>query len=181
MIRIIGGTWRGRKLTVLDAKGLRPTPDRVRETLFNWLQPVMHGARCLDLFAGSGVLGFESLSRGAAFVSFYEKNRKVASQIAEQAKILSAENYELLNKDAAQFLSLKNGEPYHIVFCDPPFHQGWSARLFPSLCNHPLVHQNAYIYLETEQKEALSLAENWTIFREQQAGEVLCRLIKRLS
>ena len=179
MIRIIGGSWRGRKLSVLDAPGLRPTPDRIRETLFNWLQSVVIGARCLDLFAGTGILGFEALSRGAAFVTFCEKNRKVALQIKEQADVFKTSDYELSMQDAYQWLSKTQNAPYDIIFCDPPFHQEWSSKLFPFLCENRLVHENTWIYLETEQKEALSLPPGWEIFREQKAGEVFCRLIRR--
>ena len=102
-LRIIGGEWRSRKLSFIDAEGLRPTPDRIRETLFNWLQGTIHGANCLDLFAGSGVLGLEALSRGACQVTFVEKNKAVANQLKTNLDLLKSDA-EVHNQDALAYL-----------------------------------------------------------------------------
>jgi 16S rRNA (guanine966-N2)-methyltransferase len=124
-IRIIGGRWRGRRLAVPPGKGLRPTPDRVRETLFNWLSPRIAGARCLDLFAGSGALGLEALSRGAAAVVLVERGAPVARHLREQVATLGAEEgATVVQSDARRFLAgevAAAGGPFDIVFLDPPF------------------------------------------------------------
>src|SRR3989338_6201010 len=120
-LRIIAGTWRGRKLTFPDTPELRPSPDRVRETLFNWLAPVIEGARCLDLFAGSGALGFEALSRGAHCVTFVDTSSEVISHLHTTLQQLST-TAEILKLNATKPFTCKN-KPFDIVFLDPPFHQ----------------------------------------------------------
>ncbi len=124
-IRLIAGEWRGRRLSVLASEGLRPTTDRVRETLFNWLAPDIYGARCLDLFAGTGALGFESLSRGATFVEFCELDAKAADLIKQNLTKLMQSNNESRAKitrgDALRWLDQYAGEPFDIIFLDPPF------------------------------------------------------------
>lgn len=127
-IRLIAGEWRGRRLPVLASEGLRPTTDRVRETLFNWLAPDIYGARCLDLFAGTGALGFESLSRGATFVEFCELDAKAADLIKQNLTKLTQSNSESRAKinrgDALRWLDQYVGEPFDIIFLDPPFENG---------------------------------------------------------
>ena len=128
-IRIIAGEWRGRRLRVLDREGLRPTTDRVRETVFNWLMPDISGARCLDLFAGTGALGLESLSRGAAFVQFCELDRAAAGLLANNVNTLlsssrgssGSERADVMCSDALRYLKQIDSEPYDIIFLDPPF------------------------------------------------------------
>jgi 16S rRNA (guanine966-N2)-methyltransferase len=119
-LRVIGGRWRGRKLRFPAAEGLRPTPDRVRETLFNWLAPTLPGARCLDLFAGSGALGFEALSRGAAGVAFVERDPAVVRHLRETLALLEAAGGEVIPGDAGAFLG-GQARPFDVVFLDPPF------------------------------------------------------------
>lgn len=122
-IRIIGGQWRGRKLPVPDSPGLRPTTDRVRETLFNWLAPVMVDAHCLDCFAGSGALGLEALSRYAAQATLLEMDRAVSQQLQKNLATLKANNARVVNTNTLAFLS-QPGTPHHVVFVDPPFRKG---------------------------------------------------------
>ena len=122
-IRIIGGQWRGRKLPVPESPGLRPTTDRVRETLFNWLAPSMVDAHCLDCFAGSGALGLEALSRYAASTTLLEMERSVAQQLQKNLATLKANNGKVVNTNTLAFLS-QPGTPHHIVFVDPPFRKG---------------------------------------------------------
>lgn len=119
-IRIIGGKWRGRKLPVFDSEGLRPTTDRIRETLFNWLIPVIQEARCLDCFAGSGALAIEALSRNAASATLIELERPVATQLATNLAKLEAKNAQVINSDALNYLA-KAGTAYDVIFLDPPF------------------------------------------------------------
>ncbi|MFZ1575209.1 MAG: 16S rRNA (guanine(966)-N(2))-methyltransferase RsmD, partial [Chromatiaceae bacterium] len=119
-LRIVGGEWRGRRLPVLDQPGLRPTPDRVRETLFNWLAPLIRGAWCLDLFAGSGALGFEAASRGADRVVMIEKLANVARVLHENKLLLDARQIEVIHTDAGPWLA-GQAEPFNLVFLDPPF------------------------------------------------------------
>src|SRR5262245_38024853 len=119
-VRIIAGKWRGRRLAVPDVKDLRPTPDRVRETLFNWLAPVIAGSRCLDLFAGTGVLGFEALSRGAAYVEMVDQSEKVMATLKEELAQFGANNAQIYRANVP--VQLKSpSEPFNIVFLDPPY------------------------------------------------------------
>ena len=119
-LRIVAGEWRGRRLPVLDQPGLRPTPDRVRETLFNWLAPLITGARCLDLFAGSGALGFEAASRGAGRVAMIEKSANLVRVLRENRLLLDARQVEVIQADAGLWLA-GQAEPFDLVFLDPPF------------------------------------------------------------
>ena len=122
-VRIIGGRWRGRRLTIPAGTGVRPTPDRVRETLFNWLQPALAGARCLDLFAGTGVLGLEALSRGAAETWFVERNASLLQRLQEHCEKIGAEA-RTVRDDALKLLSTSPPRPFDIVFADPPYEMG---------------------------------------------------------
>lgn len=178
MIRIIGGRWRGRKMVVMDAPDLRPTPDRVRETLFNWLQDFIIDARCLDLFAGSGALGFEALSRGAKKVTFCENNRRVASQLHKQAEILEAKSeVEILCVDANSWIQKAASQPYDIIFCDPPFRKDWATKYLNDLIKQSFVHEKSLVYLETEQAFDISSMTSWTVIKERVAGQVAYRLL----
>ena len=127
-IRIIGGQWRGRKLPVPDSAGLRPTTDRVRETLFNWLAPVLPEARCLDCFAGSGALGLEALSRYAGSATLLELERPVAQQLTKNLQTLRASNGTVIQTNTLNWLA-QPGEPFDVVFIDPPFRQGLLAQI----------------------------------------------------
>ena len=120
-IRIVAGIWRNRFLKVANLENLRPTSERIRETLFNWLAPDMENARCLDLFAGTGSLGFEALSRGASSVTFVEKSKIASKLLQDAAKLLEAENINICNQEAQVFLKPKDDQRYSLVFLDPPF------------------------------------------------------------
>lgn len=174
-LRIIGGDWRGRKLTFHAAPGLRPTPDRVRETLFNWLALVVPGARCLDLFAGSGALGFEAASRGAKQVIMVEKLAATARQLREQAALLQAEQVSVLEQDAATFLAGKP-TPFDVVFLDPPFQQGLLQQTLAAL-GQGWLHVGSYLYLEAERQLPEAELQQWlpdgfALYRAKQAGDV---------
>ena len=177
--RIIGGEWRGRRLNFPDVEAIRPTPDRVRETLFNWLQPHILGARCLDLFAGSGAVGLEALSRGAATVTFVEQDRKVASAIREHLQLLKGHG-EVVEREALGYLKEKSELiPFDLIFLDPPFGKGLIARLCQLLEKHGLIHDKTLIYLESEQPITSEvLPSGFQIDREKRAGQVWYGLAK---
>ena len=171
-IRIIGGEYRGRKLSFPSIEGLRPTSDRVRETLFNWLQPILPGASCLDLFAGSGALGLEAASRGARRVVMLERSPKVVTQIAENISLLGAEEVEIHCADALQWLT-GSSRRFDIVFLDPPFADDLLQESCRLLDQGGWLGSNARIYLETDEAKALpELPENWTQLRRKKAGQV---------
>ncbi|QLB18549.1 16S rRNA (guanine(966)-N(2))-methyltransferase RsmD [Mannheimia granulomatis] len=180
-VRIIAGLWRGRKLPVLNAEGLRPTTDRVKETLFNWLMHDIAHARCLDCFAGSGSLGIEALSRQAQAVVFLEKFATAANQLKKNLQVLKSENGSVMNVDTLQYLAQKNsGAPFDIVFIDPPFHQDLVPQVLKLLIENQWLAENAILYIETEKNHPpLTLPENWQIIKEKTAGMVTSRLIKR--
>lgn len=172
-IRIISGQWRGRKLEVLDAEGLRPTTDRVRETLFNWLMYDIAEVRCLDLFAGTGALGIESLSRGASFVEFIEKSKPASQAITLRLSMLKVPLGRASVKcmDADKYLQAPPNKPYDVVFLDPPF----ALDLLPSaisLLSEPgWLSPNAFVYIEQPiAQERLSVPEHWVLHRNGQAG-----------
>jgi 16S rRNA (guanine966-N2)-methyltransferase len=184
-LRIIGGKWRGRKLNFVDAQGLRPTLDRVRETLFNWLQPVIYNAHCLDLYSGSGALGFEALSRGADHVTMVDNNRQVISQINQNLQLLSCENADAVCMDAVDFLSQQNMQAitqskYQVVFLDPPFNQGLLDSCCKKIEQQQLLADNSYIYIEAEKTLQLSnIPERWQKKKEKQAGQLAYYLFYR--
>lgn len=177
-LRIIGGDYRRRQLPVLDRPGLRPTPDRVRETLFNWLGQQLYGQRVLDLFAGTGALGIEALSRGAAQVDFIERDSTVAAYITQNLVTLGATRGHVTSRDALMFLD-QSASPYDLVFLDPPFHQGLAAPCCSVLEQAGWLAADAMIYLETERALAPVVPANWQLHRETQAGESTARLYQR--
>ncbi len=171
-LRIIGGKWRGRKLAFSDIDGLRPTTDRVRETLFNWLQPVIAGARCLDLFSGSGALGFEALSRGAAHVTMVDRQPCVIENLKDHAAILEAQNARCIQLDGLKFLK-DSDESYDIVFLDPPFQAGLLKDCIDMLHRKNCLLTGARVYIEHDKNEALpEILPNWQVSRSKQAGQV---------
>jgi 16S rRNA (guanine966-N2)-methyltransferase len=171
-VRIVGGRWRGRKIRFPTAQGLRPSPDRVRETLFNWLAPVIQGARCLDLFAGSGALGFEALSRGAAAVVLVERNRQVADHLRQLATTLGADGAEVAEADALAWLDRGPG-PFDVVFVDPPFGSGLLAGALQRLDRPGRLAPGAFVYLEGPAAEGPpSLPAGWALHRSGRAGDV---------
>lgn len=179
-LRIIGGEWRGRKLRFPDAPNLRPTPDRVRETIFNWLAPTIQGARCLDLFAGSGALGLEALSRGAAFTTFVDSHKKVTQVLKEHLDLLNANGKaEVLQMDGVNFLNT-NAQPYDLVFLDPPYHLDFMQKVIPLLETNGWLADNAMLYLEIEKRQSLpELPANWQQLKDKTAGEVSYFLFQR--
>ncbi|WES90059.1 16S rRNA (guanine(966)-N(2))-methyltransferase [Dickeya fangzhongdai] len=179
-IRIIGGQWRGRKLPVPDSPGLRPTTDRVRETLFNWLAPVIQQSRCLDCFAGSGALGLEALSRYAAHATLLEAERNVARQLTQNLSLLRADNAEVANADTLQWLAKPAPQPYDVVFLDPPFRRGLLDDTLRLLEAGDWLAEEAWIYIETEaENRTLAIPSTWTLHREKTAGQVSYRLYIR--
>jgi 16S rRNA (guanine966-N2)-methyltransferase len=173
VVRIIGGAWRGRRVSFPDAPGLRPTPDRVRETLFNWLQHSLVGSRCLDLFAGSGVLGLEALSRGAKEVVFVEQAQRVARALqAELQRLGGTPRARVMELGAARFLRTP-GEPFDVVFLDPPFGRDALAEYVPSVEAGQWVKIGGLVYLENERAAgAPTLPPNWELLKSKSAGEV---------
>jgi 16S rRNA (guanine966-N2)-methyltransferase len=178
-VRIIAGKWRGRRLSVPDVKDLRPTPDRVRETLFNWLSPLIVDKYCLDLFAGSGALGFEALSRGAAFVEMVDQSREVVTKLQEQLTAFGAENARIYCGNVPQQLH-KSARPFDIVFMDPPYQENLLLPCCHYLEDQGFLADTAYIYLEAP--EVISdneLPAHWTLIKQQRAGQVVYHLAKR--
>ena len=175
-LRIIGGRWRGRKLSFPTIEGLRPTPDRVRETLFNWLADDIFGARCLDLFSGSGALGFEALSRGAGHVDMVDSAASASQQLRANAALLEADNLKTHSTNALHFLAAQS-TPYQIIFLDPPFHQGLMADCLDAIIKQALLMPKAWLYLEMAIDEALpAVPAEWRLHREKNAGQVCYRL-----
>lgn len=172
-VRIISGIWRGRRIPVLAAEALRPTPDRVRETLFNWLMPVLPGARCLDLYAGTGVLGLEALSRAAATCWFVERDARVAAALeAVLAGLGSPPGARVLVADAPRWLGQSPVAPFDVVFLDPPY----AADNLDELCKllaRGWLAPVAWVYLETGRSQQLpALPPGWQLHRESRAGDV---------
>lgn len=178
-LRIVAGKWRRRLLPVVDVAGLRPTPERIRETLFNWLSPRIDGARCLDLCAGSGALGFEALSRGARRAVLVERAPTAVRGLRESARLLEAgDDVQIVAGDALQFLSRQAGEQFDLVFLDPPFKDA----LLPDLCR--LLHEgnwladSALVYLERDRgMPTVALPPGWTVVKQSAAGNVSCMLL----
>lgn len=178
-LRIIGGDWRSRRLTFPAVGGVRPTPARVRETLFNWLMPVVPGARCLDLFAGSGVLGLEALSRGAQQVTFVDHTRALADALKSNLTLLRSDTTTIACQDVVAFLSQPATRPMDIVFMDPPFRQGWLDRLLPLIAEQDWVQSGSWVYIEHESELTTpAVPSNWLLHREKTAGQVCYRLYR---
>ena len=176
-LRIIGGRYRRRILRFPDSEGLRPTPDRVRETLFNWLGQDLAGEQCLDLFAGSGALGFEALSRSAARVVMVEREPKVLTALRENAKMLeNPPGMEIIRGDALQYLASTKSK-FDLIFLDPPFNKGWIPRLEPLLAG--VANGNTAVYIEAEHQVAA--LGDWRAVRHGKAGEVHFQLMRRES
>ncbi len=166
-VRIIGGQWRGRKLQFPDTLGLRPTHDRLRETLFNWLMDYVEGAVCLDLFAGSGALGFEALSRGAAHVTFVDNHPKVISALQDNAKKIQTPHCEFIQSDYAEIAPKLTHQAFDIVFLDPPYHQNLAVAAAWWLNEHHLIKKNGLVYVETEKmQDPLELPPTWKLLKE---------------
>jgi len=179
-LRIIGGLWRGRKLSFPDVDGLRPTGDRIRETLFNWLAPEIQGARCLDVFAGSGALGIEALSRGASEVLMIERDSKAATQLKLNLEILKATQGRVTSEDAiSKLLKGNQDEPYHIVFVDPPFQLTLWQKVIDALEVGNWLAEDATVYIESGRDAEYHPPINWQLHRDKHAGAVSYRLFYR--
>lgn len=180
-IRIIGGKWRGRKLPVRDSEGLRPTTDRIKETLFNWLMPIVREARCLDCFAGSGALGFEALSRFADSVTFIELDKKNVQLLSENKVRLQANNANIINGNSLEVLN-ELGTPFDVVFIDPPFRKGLLNETIRLVEKNQWLANESWIYVESEAESPLTdIPANWQLHREKIAGQVAYRLFIRHS
>jgi len=176
-LRIIGGDWRGSKIHFSPEVTLRPTPDRVRETLFNWLGASVRGARCLDLFSGSGALGFEALSRGAGYVLMVDASTKVVEQLRENATRLKFDHVEFLNATLPETIEV--AQPFDIVFLDPPFLQGHVATCVAWLAQSGLLAKDAVVYIEAEKDlSPLPIPEGWEITHHKITGQVAYTLLK---
>lgn len=171
-VRIIAGNWRGRRLKIPNVKDLRPTPDRVRETLFNWLAPVLPGARCLDLFAGSGVLGFEALSRGASYVEMVDQSPEVINLLQEELVSFKVDNVGIYRAKVPDQLNAVT-EPFDIIFLDPPYQSDLLLSCCRYLEEQGYLADSAYIYLEArEDIKDNDLPENWRFLKSKKAGQV---------
>ena len=180
-LRIIGGRWRGRKLDFPDVPGLRPTPDRVRETLFNWLQADVHGARCLDLYAGSGALGLEALSRGASRVVLVDESSAATRQLEANLQRLHADDAAVVRMPVQTFLERGPGDArYDLVFLDPPFGQNLLAPTLQWLEEKHWLAPGARVYIESEsQLREPPLPAGWELLKEKRSGQVIYRLAGR--
>lgn len=181
--RIIGGKWRGRVIRFDDAEGLRPTTDRIRETVFNWLQAYLPGSTCLDAFAGSGVLGLEALSRGAAEVVFIEKNKTTVSGIKDNIKMLEAQGGTVYQQDVLVWLKSAQalaqvGKPFDLVFLDPPFHLDLLAKCGAELMSCGCLAKDAIIYVEHAIDEEVQLPASWKSLKQKRAGQVSYQLFE---
>lgn len=172
-VRIIGGQWRSRKLPVPDAPGLRPTPDRVRETLFNWLAASIQGARVLDVFTGSGALFLEALSRGASAGLALDVNAAAIHNLRNNLALLECDNAEVVCADALNYLSTSPEQGFDIVLLDPPFHQDLLLNSCQLLEAHAWLNERAWIYTESEQApSSLGVPTTWRLHREKHTGQV---------
>lgn len=175
-VRINAGMWRSRMLKFPNVEGLRPTPERVRQTVFNWLGQDLTGYVCLDLFAGTGAFGFEALSRNAKQVVMVELSKAAYQALLNNQAMLDARHGTVLHQSAEQFL-LTNVVKFDVIFCDPPFHQGWVTRLLPLLQQH--LSEQGVLYVEAE--FALERLDGWQVIKHNKAGNVYYHLLKSVK
>ncbi|MEI8054741.1 MAG: 16S rRNA (guanine(966)-N(2))-methyltransferase RsmD [bacterium] len=178
-LRIIGGKWRSRKISFVSLKGLRPTTDAVRETLFNWLAPVINNTNCLDLFAGSGALGFEALSRGAKHVVMVDASTQIISMLKKTAQLLNAEDVDFYSAKIPQALSKIPEQSFDIVFLDPPFNFDLIKPTCEKLVSSGYLAKNAIVYIEAEKELDIKKVtpESWQILRQKTVGQVGSHLL----
>ena len=177
-VRIIGGRWRGTRLLVADVEGLRPTSDRARETLFNWLQPMLPGARVLDLFAGSGVLGLEAVSRGAREAVLVERDASLCAALRDSVARLQADAaVQVVCGDAQAFLRGRDAAPFDLVFVDPPFAQDLWAGVLQAL--PPVVATDAWLYVESSPQRSIAPGDGWSPHREGRTRDAVHALYRR--
>jgi len=172
-VRIIGGDLRSRMISFPDEEGLRPTPDRVRETLFNWLGQTLYGRTCLDLFSGSGALGFEAASRGAERVVMVEMNRTVLRALQDNLKKLGCSNVSILGQDGLEF-AFRDGQRYDVIFLDPPFQSDYLPKLLEILPQR--LNENGVVYVESG--AAIVVPPPWQVLKSGKAGQVHYQLLK---
>jgi len=178
-LRIVAGNWRSRLLDIVDVEGLRPTSERIRETVFNWLAPGIHGARCLDLFAGTGALGLEALSRGAGATVFVERSPVAARQLRSNVDVLGASDATVLQQDALDFLRGEAGPKFDIVFLDPPFAADLLGETCRLLAEQRLLADGALVYVEQDRsKPDPELPEDWVVEKNKTAGMVRYMLVR---
>ena len=177
-MRIIAGRWHGRKLSFAPVPGLRPTSDRIRETLFNWLDPWIQGARCLDLFAGSGALGIEAASRGAAEVVMVDRDPAVVATLREQLQKLDFSDALLVQQDVNSWLQGK-AEAFDIVFLDPPFRENRLPACIDLLEDRGWLAAGARVYIEAERTYTPELPNTWELYRSKNTGQVGYHLARR--
>ncbi len=179
-LRIVAGNWRSRLLDIADVPGLRPTSERIRETLFNWLTPHIRGARCLDLFAGTGALGLEALSRGAKSAMFVESSAQAVATLNANIKVLGAAAATVRQMDALQYLKVPSAGKYDLVFLDPPFAADLTGELCRLLEDSGTLSDRCLVYLEQDRARAeTTLPEAWKIVKNKTAGNVRYRLAQR--
>lgn len=179
-VRIIGGMWRGQKLNFIPVEGLRPTGDRIRETLFNWLTPIIHEAHCLDLFAGSGALGFEALSRGASSATLIEQDPEAINLLQQNQTRLKAKHSHIVKANALEWLSnTKAFQPFDIIFLDPPFAESLLQSCCDLLDQKSFLAANAYIYMESDSNQSPPVTPtSWCALKEKTTGQVTYRLFR---
>jgi len=180
-LRIIGGRWRRRLLDFPDVPGLRPTHDRLREVLFNWLDPYIQGACCLDLFAGSGALGFEALSRGAKYVSFVDSHSEVVRYINKNARSLDArpEEFEVLQGSCPNQDLMLSSSPYQIVFLDPPFKIADLPKIISWLDSKNYLTKDTLIYVEMERENVPATFPGWKLIKEGHTKSIIYYLLQK--
>lgn len=179
-LRIIAGEWRSRRFSFVEQPGLRPTPDRVRETLFNWLSNEIEGARCLDLFTGSGALTLEALSRGARYALACDLSRDVVQTLRSHLTTLECSRGEVHQQNALSLLENSPDTPFDLAFVDPPFHQQLLEPALAALENNGWLTPHAWVYTESEMPAAqLAHPANWQLHREKKAGQVWYSLWRR--
>lgn len=174
-MRINAGAWRSRLLKFPDAESLRPTPERVRQTVFNWLGQELTGKTCLDLFAGTGAMGFEALSRNAKNVTMVENASIAFKALKQNQELLKAQNCQLIHQDALQFLA-QNTQQFDLIFCDPPYQKDWLTKLLPLL--HAPLRDGGVVYAEAEFE--IKSNATWQVFKQGKAGNVFFHLLVKL-
>ena len=180
-VRIISGDWRGRRLPVADVPGLRPSGDRCRETLFNWLQPWIVASDCVDLFAGTGALGFEAASRGAASVLMIEKHPRAQKVLRQDIDLLQAVQVKLHSGGAMSMIEGFKPDSFDIVFVDPPFDSNLAGLVFERLDKIGCVRRGGFVYVESPVIKPIASPADWRVWRDQQLGEVRMQLFRRES
>lgn len=179
LVRIIGGVWRGRKITVPEVNGVRPSLDRIRETVFNWLAPDIVDANCLDLFAGSGALGFEALSRGASHVCFVDSSVRVLSTLTDNALTLTTNQVTVVKGSVPSAVPVLRGAPFNIIFLDPPFRQNRVKQSLTWLLQQQYLSPEALIYIEAEKEFGKLTEPDFEVIKYKETGSLCYQLVAR--